>query len=421
MIKTWLSNLLRRRLPEHLTYEEARDVLEQHSQAMREQLAGREDAPPEMLYYLAGDEQSSVRELVAANPSTPVQADELLVDDRSAEVRCELARKIARLVPDLPESERTELSVRTLAIFEKLAQDQLPRVRQIVAEEIKNSDGVPRHIVQRLARDAEIAVCGPVLEYSPLLSDADLIEIVATTEVAGVLEAVAHRRHVSEPVADAVVATLDIPAVAALLANANAQIREETLEQIIDQAEGVELWHQPMVMRPDLSLRAVRRIAGFVARSLLENLSEQHDLDTETQALLRNRIQQRLKEDASEAAQGEVGLKAIRTAFDRGKLDDEMVAAAAKSNRRDQVILALALLADVPEIKVEQIFTAQSGKGIAALCWKADLSMRTAHTIETTVAHLPADLVVLPRNGFDYPMDDGELAWHLRYFGIDVD
>jgi len=413
----WLDRILKRKLPQDLGYDDARQVLEGHSKAMREQLAGRDDAPPEMLYYLAGDEEPAIRQLVAANQTTPIKADELLADDAADEVRAELARKIARLVPDLPPDAQARMGRRALAILEKLAQDQVPRVRQIVAEELKETDNVPRPLIQKLAHDVEIAVCGPVLEYSPLLSDDDLIEIIATTNADGALEAIANRRSVAEPVADQVIATLDIPAVAALLANPNAQIREEALEQIIDQAEEVEIWHKPIAMRPDLSLRAVRRIAGFVARSLLDQLSERNDLDEETRGALNARIQKRIATDDPGKEEAD-RLAAIQKAFDTGQLDDELIVTAAENGRRAQVVMALQLMAGVPGERVEQVFAAHSGKGIAALTWKAGLGMRTAHVIQRTVGRVPKDMILLPRAGFDYPLTEDELNWHLNFFEI---
>src|SRR6185312_14087647 len=100
-----------------------------------------------------------------------------------------------------------------------------------LAEEIKTLDCIPRFIAGTLARDVESMVAAPILEYSPLLSDVDLLEVVAAAKAEEVLAAVARRRPLSEPVADAIVMSLDIPAVAALLANPDAQIRRETLEE----------------------------------------------------------------------------------------------------------------------------------------------------------------------------------------------
>ena len=49
-----------------------------------------------------------------ANPSTPQQANKLLCADNDEDVRCELARKIGRLVPGMEDGETNR--VRDLAI-----------------------------------------------------------------------------------------------------------------------------------------------------------------------------------------------------------------------------------------------------------------------------------------------------------------
>ncbi len=422
MLKKLLSHLpIGRKLPQNLEYETARTVLEKNQLAQRTELAGRSDSPPEMLYYLASDESPNVRRKVAKNPHTPVQADELLTDDKDEEVRCELARKIARLVPGLPEDAQVKLREQMETILEKLADDYLPRVRQIVAEEIKHSDNVPKRIALRLANDLEQVVRAPILEYSPLLSDDDLLQIMASGIVNGAMAPIAKRQHVSEPVSDAIVASLDVSAVAALLANKNAQIREETLDAIIDQAEDIYRWHKPIVMRPELPLSAVRRVAGFVASSLLSILLERDDLnlDKETTDILKKSIRERIgtEEALSETDDQKIGVSA-RQAFDAGQLTDADISAAATANRSEFVIEALALKSGIPELLTRRIIDASSGKAITALVWKAGLSMRTALEVQKTTGHVPRADLVLARNGVDYPMDAEEMRWHLQYFDV---
>lgn len=410
----------RRKLPSELRYEDARQVLEGHQGEMKRELAARPDAPPEALYYLACDDDQTVRGLVAANPSAPPQANELLRTDIDAEVREELARKIARLMPDMPAVERSSLQQRTVDLLERLAEDELPRIRAVIAREIAQCPTIPRRLAKRLARDAEIAVCGPILLYSPLLSDEDLIEIIATSRVHGAVEAIARRENLNAAVSDAVVATLDVSAVAQLLANPSADIREKALDSIIAQAAGVEAWHRPLVMRTELSLRAVRRIATFVSRSLIEELARHHALDESTLSWLKSRAQAAL-ESGSPPSGPPAARDAIRAAHEAGRLGDELVTEAATMSQKPSVILALSLLAGVPADLVEKVITAQSGKGVTALCWKAGLSMRTALAIQTYVARVPQDAIMLPRDGIDYPMDEKELCWHLQYFGIEAD
>ncbi|MBO6666619.1 DUF2336 domain-containing protein [Parvibaculum sp.] len=408
----------RKRLPSELRYEDARRVLESHQQKAKRELAAREDAPPEALYYLACDDDPEVRGLVAANRSAPIQANELLQDDTSAEVRGELARKIARLMPDIPAVERSAIQDRLIGLLEKLAEDELPRVRAIVAEEIASCPTVPRAIARRLARDAEMAVCGPILEYSPLLSDEDLIEIIATSGAPGAAAAIARRACVSTSVSDAVVTSRDEDAIGELLSNKGARIREDTMERIIERAPGIKTWHKPLVVRPELSMRAVRRIATFVSRALIDELRRTHDLDRETADWLKARAQSRIENGEEEAEPAP--RESIRDAYAAGRLGDEIVMEAATTSQRASVVLAVSLLSGVPATKIEEVIAAQSGRGIAALCWKAGLSMRTALAIQTYIAHVPQPNLVLPREGIAYPMTQDEMRWHLQYFGADI-
>lgn len=408
-------------LPSRLRYEDARAVLEGHSLEARRELASRPDAPPETLYYLAGDKDATVRSLVAANLSTPIQANENLVSDAEGDVRAELARKIARVVPDIQSGEVRATRDRVLALLEKLAKDEVVRVRQIIAEEIKSCPHVPKRLAVALARDAELIVCAPVLEYSPLLSDEDLIEIVATTRVQGALEAISKRRNIDSALVDAIVATLDIPAIAHLLTNPSADVREDALDRIISEAASIEAWHLPLVMRPSLSLRAVRRIAVFVSRALIEELARKSELDEETQAFLKSRAQARIENDADrDTPTPGAAIVNIHKAFKAGTLNDDLIAKSASLQHKAAVILSLSLRTDVPQSIVTRIIEAKSGKGITALCWHAGLAMRTALAIEMFVANVPPETRVLPRGGIDYPMDEAEMRWHLNYFGIEA-
>ncbi|NWG44930.1 MAG: DUF2336 domain-containing protein [Alphaproteobacteria bacterium] len=423
MLNGLLRRLAGRRLPAKLSYEEARDRLDEQSTAIRSELAGRQDVNPEILYYIAEAEEPGVRRLVAANPATPRQADRLLVDDLDEEVRCALARKIARLVPDLSQESSQKIQDLTIEILEALAADQLPRVRAIIAQEIKDCGSVPKAIVLKLARDIEAMVAAPVLQYSPLLSDEDLREIIASGCVTDALRFISMRTSVSEPVADAIVASLDIPAVAALLANPNAQIREETLDRIIENAAEIESWHEPLVMRPDLSLRALRRIATFVAVSLLDTLAERHDLGTEVMDEIRARVRSRIEGEPAAAEEADVKAQAraaVEAALAGGTLDDARVLEAAEAGDGAFVREAISQLAGVTLDIVERIMISRVPKAVTALVWAAGLSMRTAVKVQSFIARIPPADILHAKHGTEYPLSYEELSWHLECFGIIV-
>ena len=403
-------------LPETLSKEAEQEILKNGSDELREQLAARKDARPEVLYFLADDSNVNVRKQIAGNPSTPPQADEKLKDDEDAEVRAELARKIGRLVPGLAADERTALREKAITTLESLAQDQLPKVRAIIAEEIKASDNVPKHIVDQLARDVEAIVCGPILQYSPLLNDDDLREIIAAGASSSALEAIASRVDLSEDVSSDVAASLEIPALAALLTNESAQIREDTLDQIISQAETVEDLHRPLALRPQLSIRAMKRVAGFVASALVHAMMDQAGLEEEQAEELLDRVRDRL---ASEKVGEDEQEKLAKTAldyFERGMLNDKFVVEQIEKNHRELLIQCLAVMADLPADTVRQIMHSKSGRAVTALAWKCELTMRTAYELQTKFALVPTAQLLSGKNGNKYPIDANELEWHLSYF-----
>ena len=55
----------------------------------------------------------------------------------------------------------------------------MARVRRIVAEALKDVANALPEVINRLARDTEIVVSGPILESSPVLTDDDLLAIVS--------------------------------------------------------------------------------------------------------------------------------------------------------------------------------------------------------------------------------------------------
>jgi uncharacterized protein (DUF2336 family) len=401
-----------------LSPRHALDVLEMRARETQSNLAQRADAGDAVLQYLAEHGAPATRAAVAANVAAPAAVNRLLAEDEDENVRAELAVKIVRLMRGLDEQHSAHIVALTIETLEFLASDSATRVRAVLAEEIKHLANVPRDVVLALARDVEHIVAMPVLEYSPLLSDADLIEIIACGQVREVLAAVARRRPLSEHVSASLVQSLDVPAVAALLVNPDAKIREETLEQIVAEAEEIESWHLPLALRADLSARAIRRIAGFVGAAIIERLAARHDLAAATRTHLNRQLRIRLEEkvDAVEAAAA--AADSIARAKVEHRLNGDFVEDAVLGGHRESLILALAELALVPAPHVRRILVSGRAKPLVALVWRAKLSMRVAFKIQTFVMRLPGPALLPARNGVGFPLTAEEMTWQLSCFDI---
>jgi uncharacterized protein (DUF2336 family) len=404
---------------ESLNPREALDILEVRARESEDYIIRNADVGSAVFEYLAEYGAPATRQAVAANPATPARINRLLADDAAEEVRAELAAKIARLMPGLKTREGEDVVALTLATLEVLARDSDAKIRAILADELKHLDCIPRDVALRLAHDVEDLVAAPILEYSPLLSDADLMEIIAGGQAQQVLAAIARRRPVSEDVSDRLVQSLDVPAIAALLVNPDARMRKETLDRIVEEAEAIESWHEPLVMRADLSARAIRRIGGFVGAALLEQLVARGDISDATRGHLNRRLRARLERGEAEGG-AENAADLVAAARAQGTLDDGFVENAAASGNRETVTLALASLAQVPEGTVRKMLSHRGAKPVVALVWRAHLSMRTAFKIQTGVMKLSGRELLPARGGINFPLSKEEMRWHLSYFDIPV-
>jgi len=416
-------------------YESAKRLLQDPDVFVRTNLARRTDVRPEILYYLTEDIDPTVRAAVADNAASPFHANLKLARDGSEDVRAGLAGKVQRLLPDLQPGEQDAARGRVMQTLEVLAKDAATRIRAVVAETLKDVADAPPELVRQLASDAELAVASPVLQFSPLLTDADLLEIIRGKHAEGALSAVARRSNVTEAISDAIVAVDDIDAVATLLGNPSAQIREETLDLIVDRAPARTSWHGPLVDRPSLPNGAAIKIAAFVAETLSQRLAARPDLDAATRDAVTAEVRKRLAEAAGGGAAdarnrpvadpnwadgpggGETVADKVRRLKREKKLDDAAVTAAAQEGEKLFVKLALAELGGLRAEAIDKILTARSAKGIIACCWKAKLKLPTAVVIQQKTLSLPPKSVLNTTKWDGWPLTEEELKWQLEFFG----
>lgn len=394
-----------------LSPEEALKYLEEQAKAAHDMLAARCDEPA-ILAYLAEHGAAATRQAVATNAATPAESNLLLAGDRDDGVRKSLASKIGRLFPGLLTEEQNKMRDLAVAILEKLAADEVAEVRAVLAEEIKHHDCVPSHVARQLASDPDPRVAMPMIEFSPALEDAVLIELVVATRASSILSAVARRKNLSGDVCDAVATTFDIDAVATLLENTDAAMRTKTLDKIIAHAAEVAEWHSPLVVRADLSPKAVKRLAGFVGSALIDELAARSGLDDSTRSHLKKKLEERRKaEDKADRAEFEAAKR-------QGRLDEAFVSGAVDNCRKNTVVRALSALSKVDEETVRRVLDSNSPKAAIALVWKAGLTMRVALKLQSQVMRLKGPSLVPARRGTDFPLTEEEMRWYLQYFGI---
>src|ERR1700727_363405 len=162
--------------------------------------------------------------------------------------RAEATRSLARawIISDLTEEDRAAAEGALLMLLD----DPSPLVRQAMAEVFARSTEAPAAIVQALSLD-QPSVALPVLEHSPLLIDADLVDIIAT----GNCEmqcAVARRVNLPASVCAAIAEVGSASAALELIEHAYAELAPFSWDRIVDRHAHLAAIGESMLVLEDL-------------------------------------------------------------------------------------------------------------------------------------------------------------------------
>ena len=384
--------------------------------ARRVRLAAAPGTAPDTLIGLASDPDVLVRAAVAINPSTPPPVDKLLAADPDSRVRTLLARKLANLLPSLSGAQYEHLQEQALATLGDLVADEVVRVRAAIADIVKGMPDAPHGLIMRLAQDDAVAVSDPVIRLSPLLSTEDLLALVAAAPSPHTATAVASRPNLPETVSDTIASGADTGAIAALLANGSAAIREATLDALIERAPENASWHAPLVRRPKLSTRAATALSEFVATRLLDELARRGDLEPEVNLDLRRRLGDRLRAEApGPSPDPDAAIALAKGLAAAGALDETALMGAVERGEARIAGAMLAVAASVPVAVVDRAVRLRSAKGLVSLIWKAGFTMRCAAPLQMLLARLaPAHTLRATSTG-EFPLAVEEMRWQLGF------
>ena len=168
-----------------------------------------------------------------------------------------------------------ELAV-ALEVLRCLLRDAEVEVRRVVAEQIKSSPLLPRDLAVQMAEDVA-AVAVPILQSSPVLTDEDLVMIIALGEPVKQW-AIAERESLSEAVSGALIDAGEKGVIEILLANDGAAISESSLLNLLDVFAEDAMVKDLLVERPMLPFSVKERLVYLVSRTLQARLIERHAL-----------------------------------------------------------------------------------------------------------------------------------------------
>jgi len=388
-------------------------------EAARVRLGSNAASPAELLYFLARDRSVTVRAAVAMNNHTPAPAEAVLANDEDDRVRAVLGRKLALIASGMGESGQIRLERVVRTLLGSLVVDETERVRAMIADVLKDLPGAPSDIIRLLAKDTAISVSEPIIRFSPLLTESDLLQLLIAPPCPGTTSAVARRECLSAAVCDAVVATANSAAIADLLRNHSAAIREATLDLLVANAKDDAMWHEPLVRRPKLSQTSMRALSLIIVDHLLGILAERADLDPSVRTELRARLDEKIAERQhgrhDPPLSSADALHQAHTLQQEGRLTEGALTEAIRSGEEQLVAAMIAVAANVAPKIVERAVSLRSAKGLISLIWRAGFSMRCAVAVQVLLARLPPRGIVGAGTNGCFPLSADEMRWQLEF------
>jgi uncharacterized protein (DUF2336 family) len=292
-----------------------------------------------------------------------------LAQNTSEEVRAATATKVA-------EAFEAGLSgpERALAedIFRALLQDAAARVRRALSESLKASPEVPRDVVLALAEDVT-EVATPVLKWSEVLTDDDLVAIVRRKGTAHHV-AIAQRESVSAQLADALVETRDEKVVATLVGNEHADLSEPTLQRVLDEFAGSDLVKRPLVHRRTLPLTVSERLVTLVSDGLRDHLVTHHALPANLAADLVLESRERAVVGLAAAGTDRMDVaELVRHLARNHRLTPSLTLRAICMGDMQFFELALAELCNIPVANAHALINDEGPRGLKAVCRRAGI------------------------------------------------
>jgi len=316
--------------------------------------------------------------------------------------RAEATRALARawLISDLSTDDRIAAEGALLMQLD----DPSPLVRQAMAEAFARSLDAPASIVRALSAD-QPTVALPVLEHSPLLIDADLVDIVATGNDE-VQCAVARRIALPVSVCAAIAEVGCAAAALELIENPHAELAPFSWNRIVERHGHLAAIREAMLVLDDLPSATRAALVAKLSETLAQFVVARNWLSADRADRITIEARDRSTINIAARSRGEDMQGLVHHLRVTGQLTAGLILRALLSSNLDLFDAALAELADLPLARVSALLHDRGGNSLHALLRRAGLP-------ETTFAAFQVALDACHEQGF-VDSDDGAVRLRRR-------
>jgi len=329
----------------------------------------------------------------------------------SAGERAEATRALARawLISDLSQDDRTAAEGAMLMLLD----DTSSLVRQSMSDVFAASFDAPPAIIAALALD-QPSIALPILEFSPLLLDADLVDIVATG-CSDTQCAIARRAGLTVSVSAAIAEVGSAEAVLELIENPERALPHFSIDRILERHGHLAAVREALLRLDDLPMSTRASLVAKTSATLARFISARDWMTPERADRIAADAVERSMVDLAAAAQGEALTSLVVHLRGTGQLTAGLILRALLSSNTDLFEASLVELSGLPQQRVTSLMFDRGGAGLGALLTKAGLpastfpAFRTALLVVGEVGFTDTQMPKLQRHIVDRVLAECEL------------
>lgn len=256
-----------------------------------------------------------------------------------------------------------------------LLDDPSPLVREALARALAFSDLSPPPVILGLAND-QPEVASWVLEHSPLLMDADLVDAVATGQPQAQV-AIARRAELPCTVSAAVAEVGGAEACLVLIENESAEIVSLSLDRIVERFGHLAAIREAMLARADLPVATRQALVAKLSETLAGFVAARAWLDESCARRIAKEACEKATVTLAAVSPSDEILPLIKHLRESGQLTAGLVLRALLSGNLAMFEQALADLSGLPIQRVSALLHDRRSTGFRALYDKAGLPPST--------------------------------------------
>lgn len=296
-----------------------------------------------------------------------------LAKSATPEARRSLADGISAVLADIPEDGGGDRAVAADILME-LMRDAERDLKEYLSEKLAVEPNIPHELAIFLAQD-EITVAEPVLKYSRVLTQTDLIDLVRDkTEM--YWQAIAQRDDIAQELAYALIMTEDNKTVENIVNNTHAMFCERSMYRLIILAKKkVKEIQEPLLMRPEISPKLATELYWFVSAELRRYIMHKFHIQSNK---IDNALEMILQEQISHK-NGDRSLEQDMKTFARrlnknGKINSSMLIRVLRRKNRPFFCHLLAEKTELPVEVINLILSKKDVRLLATVCQAADIN-----------------------------------------------